>query len=89
MWRLAVICTLLFLDCRLYPVSASIHLLRRPAIATASIALLLINFSKSSRTVDESRAWLKRTVITWAIINGLDFIMTYITPFFSGGTLGA
>ena len=56
------------------------------AIVTASIALLLMNFSKSGRTVDESRAWLKRIIITWAILNGLGFIMAYITPFFSGGT---
>lgn len=35
------------------------------AIVTASIALLLMNFSKSGKTVDESRAWLKRIVITW------------------------
>lgn len=55
------------------------------AIVTASIALLLMNFSKSGRTVDESRAWLKRIVITWAILNGLGFIMAYIVPFFSGG----
>ena len=43
------------------------------AIVTAAIALLLMNFSRSGRTV------------TWAIINGLGFIMSYITPFFSGG----
>ena len=49
-------------------------------------ALLLMNFSKNGRTVDDSRAWLKRIVITWAILNGLGFIMAYITPFFSGGT---
>ena len=55
------------------------------AIVTAAIALLLMNFSRSGRTVDESRAWLKRIAITWAIINGLGFIMSYITPFFSGG----
>lgn len=55
------------------------------AIVTASIALLLMNFSKSGKTVDESRAWLKRIVITWAILNGLGFIMAYITPFFAGG----
>ena len=55
------------------------------AIVTASVALLLMNFSKSGRTVDESRAWLKRIVISWAILNGLGFIMAYITPFFSGG----
>ena len=55
------------------------------AIVTASVALLLMNFSKSGRTVDESRAWLKRIVISWAILNGLGFIMAYINPFFSGG----
>lgn len=55
------------------------------AIVTAAIALLLMNFSKSGRTVDESRAWLKRIIITWAILNSLGFIMAYITPFFSGG----
>ena len=55
------------------------------AIVTAAIALLMMNFSRSGRTVDDSRAWLKRIVITWAIINGLGFIMSYITPFFSGG----
>lgn len=55
------------------------------AIVTASVALLMMNFSKSGRTVDESRAWLKRIVITRVILNGLGFIMAYITPFFSGG----
>ena len=29
------------------------------AIVTASVALLMMNFSRSGRTVDESRAWLK------------------------------
>ena len=55
------------------------------AIVTASVALLMMNFSRSGRTVDESRSWLKRIIITWAILNGLGFIMAYITPFFSGG----
>lgn len=55
------------------------------AIVTAAIALLMMNFSRSGRTVDESRAWLKRIVITWAVLNGLGFIMSYVTPFFSGG----
>ena len=32
------------------------------AIVTAAIALLLMNFSRSGRTVDESRAWLKRKI---------------------------
>ena len=56
------------------------------AVVTASVALLLMNFSKSGKTVDESRAWLKRIIIAWAILNGLGFIMAYISPFFAGGT---
>lgn len=44
------------------------------AVVTAAIALLLMNFSRSGRTVDESRAWLKRIIITWAILNSLGFI---------------
>lgn len=54
-------------------------------VVTASIALLLMNFSKSGKTVDESRAWLKRIAITWAILNSLGFIMSYVVPFFSDG----
>lgn len=55
------------------------------AIVTASVALLLMNFSKSGRTVDESRAWLKRIAVSWVILNGLGFILAYVTPFFSDG----
>ncbi len=55
------------------------------AIVTAAVALLMMNFSRSGRTVDESRSWLKRIVITWIVLNGLGFIMAYVTPFFSGG----
>lgn len=55
------------------------------AIVTAAVALLMMNFSRSGRTVDESRSWLKRIIITWIVLNGLGFIMAYITPFFSGG----
>lgn len=55
------------------------------AIVTAATALLLMNFSRSGRTVDESRAWLKRICVTWVILNSLGFIMAYITPFFADG----
>lgn len=55
------------------------------AIVTAATALLLMNFSRNGKTVDESRAWLKRIIISWAVLNGLGFIMAYITPFFTGG----
>ena len=56
------------------------------AIVTSAVALLLMNFSKSDKTVSESRAWLKRIIITWAILNSLGFIMAYATDFFQGGT---
>lgn len=55
------------------------------AIVTSAIALLMMNFSKNGRTVDESRAWLKRIIITWIILNSLGFIMAYVTPFFADG----
>lgn len=55
------------------------------AIVTAATALLLMNFSRSGKTVDESRSWLKRICVTWVILNGLGFIMSYVTPFFSDG----
>lgn len=55
------------------------------AVVTASIALLMMNFSKSGKTVDESRAWLKRIVITWIILNSLGFIITYFNQFLTGG----
>ena len=55
------------------------------AIVTASVALLLMNFSKSGKTVDESRAWLKRIAVSWVALNSLGFILAYITPFFADG----
>lgn len=55
------------------------------AIVTASVALLLMNFSKSGKTVDESRTWLKRIAISWITLNSLGFILAYVTPFFSDG----
>jgi hypothetical protein len=54
------------------------------AIVTASAALLMMNFSKSGKTVDESRSWLKRIVITWVVLNGLGFIMSYVSPLSRG-----
>ena len=56
------------------------------AVVCAAVALLLMNFSKNGKTVDDSRAWLKRIAITLAILNDLGFIMAYVTPFFQGGT---
>ena len=56
------------------------------AVVTAAVALLLMNFSKNGKTVDESRAWLKRIIVSWAILNGLGFIMAYVSPLMAGGT---
>lgn len=47
------------------------------AVVCASVCLFLMNFSKSGRTVDESRAWLKRIVICWAVLMTLGAIVTY------------
>ena len=55
------------------------------AIVTAATALLMTNFARNDRSVNESRAWLKRICISWAILNSLGFIMAYITPFFADG----
>ncbi len=54
-------------------------------VVCAAVALLMMNFSKSGKTVDESRTWLKRIIITWIILNSLGFIMAYVTPLFQGG----
>lgn len=47
------------------------------AVVCAAVCLFLMNFSKSGRTVDESRAWLKRIVICWAVLMTLGAIVTY------------
>ena len=39
-------------------------------------AWFLMNFSKSGKTVDESRAWLKRIVVCWAVLKTLGAIVT-------------
>ena len=56
------------------------------AVVTASVALLLMNFSKSGKTVDESRGGLTRLFMTWAWVNGLGLIWADFTPFVAGGT---
>ena len=55
------------------------------AVVTAAVALIMMNFSKNGRTVEESRAWLKRIVITWIILNSLGYVVSYITPYFQDG----
>lgn len=55
------------------------------AVVASACALILMNFSKSSRTVDEARTWLKRIVISWALLNSLGLILAYVVPLFQGG----
>ena len=55
------------------------------AVVCAAVCLLLMNFSKSGRTVDESRAWLKRILVSWVILNVLGFITAYLVNLTQGG----
>ena len=48
------------------------------AVVCAAVCLFLMNFSKSGKTVDESRMWLKRIVMCWAAIMTLGAIVTYM-----------
>ena len=48
------------------------------AVVCAAVCLFLMNFSKSGKTVDESRAWLKRIIICWAALKTLGGIVTYM-----------
>lgn len=47
------------------------------AVVCAAVCLFLMYFSKSGRTVDESRAWLKRIVVCWIALMMLGAIATY------------
>lgn len=55
------------------------------AVVCAAIALVIRMVSKNQRSVDEATQWLKRIVITWIVLNGLGFIVAYITPLVEGG----
>ena len=48
------------------------------AVVCAAVCLFLMNFSKSGKTVDESRAWLKRIIICWAALMTLGGTVTYM-----------
>ncbi len=48
------------------------------AVVCAAVCLFLMNFSKSGKTVDESRGWLKRIIICWAALMTLGAIVTYM-----------
>lgn len=48
------------------------------AVVCAAVCLFLMNFSRSGKTVDESRSWLKRIIICWAALMTLGAIVTYM-----------
>ena len=48
------------------------------AVVCSAVCLFLMNFSKSGKTVDESRAWLKRIIVCWAVLMTLGAIVTYM-----------
>lgn len=55
------------------------------ACVAASVCLILINFSTDDRAVATSRAWLKRILLSWVILNVLGYIMTYLVNLTQGG----
>ena len=56
------------------------------ACVAASVCLIMMNFSTDDRAVSTSRAWLKRILISWVILNVLGFIMTYLVNLTQGGS---
>ena len=56
------------------------------ACVAASVCLILMNFSTDDRAVASSRAWLKRILLSWVILNVLGFIMTYLVNLTQGGS---
>lgn len=56
------------------------------ACVAASVCLIMMNFSTDDRAVSTSRAWLKRILISWVILNVLGFIMTYLVNLTNGGS---
>ena len=55
------------------------------ACVAASVCLIMMNFSTDDRAVSTSRAWLKRILISWVVLNILGFIMVYLVNITEGG----
>lgn len=55
------------------------------ACVAASVCLIMMNFSTDDRAVATSRAWLKRILVSWVILNVLGFIMAYLVNITNGG----
>ena len=48
------------------------------AVVCSAVCLFLMYFSKTGRTVDESRTWLKRIIICWAILMLMGAVVNYM-----------
>lgn len=46
------------------------------------IAALMMFYSPDQRSVDSSKAWIKRIIIAWIIINGAGLLFTTLTSMF-------
>lgn len=56
------------------------------ACVAASVCLIMMNFSTDDRAVSTSRAWLKRILVSWVVLNILGYIMVYLSGLTSGGS---
>jgi len=59
------------------------------AVVCSAVCLFLMNFSKSGKTVDESRSWLKRIIICWAALMTMGAIVTYMEALIPKSTFTA
>ena len=55
------------------------------AVTAAAVALLIRMISRNQRAVDEATSWLKRTIVTWLVLNTLGFAVAYLQPLIQGG----
>ena len=55
------------------------------AVTAASVALLVRMISRNERAVSEATSWLKRIIVTWIVLNTLDFAVAYLQPLIQGG----
>ena len=54
-------------------------------VTAASVALLVRMISRNERAVAEATSWLKRTIVTWIVLNTLGFAVAYLQPLIQGG----
>lgn len=55
------------------------------AVVCAAIALLVRQYSKHQKAVDEANEWLKRIATSYVLINCLGLIVNFIKPYITNG----